>query len=313
LSQSWGDSLPWSQDWNLGNRSGESNENSYPGGIIHVDAYRLGDNGDGQKHLSAYTTIQEAIDNAENGDKIHVWPGVYTESINFLGKAIKVSSIADAAVITSPNDYAVTFYTGEQADSILENFIIKDSEVAISVSSSMPTLRNLTIVNNDFGIDLWNLPSPSISNCIFWGNETSDIYTLAFNPNVTYSCIERPAEGEGNISEEPLFADTVAGDYHLISVIGRYLPDNSKPRQPKPENWVIDQVHSPCIDAGKPETNSMNETMPNGGRINMGAYGSTAFASESPWPLQADLNFNGHVWHDDLMIFVRNWMLIETE
>jgi len=282
---------------------------------IHVDINSSSGKKNGYKRQSAYSKIQDAIDIAEDGDEIHVWPGVYTESIDFLGKAIIIRSVADAAVIRSPDDYAVTFYSGEDANSILENFIIKESEVAISVSHSSPTLRNLTIVSNFEGINLWGSSLPAISNCILWHNEEGNIFTEVFPANITYSCIERPAAGEGNISAEPLFVNTTAGDYHLKSRIGRYLPDNSKPqpRHPKQENWIIDKADSPCIDAGKPEANPMNETMPNGGRINIGAYGSTAFASKSPWPLEADINHNGHVWHNDLMIFIQNWMQTETE
>lgn len=281
--------------------------------VIQVDINSSSSKNDGASRQSAYRSIQEAINAAEGGDKIHVWPGVYTEAIDFKGKAIIVKSIADAAVIRAPDDYAVSFYFAEQSDSVLENFIIKDSEVAISVSNSSPTLRNLTIVGNDYGIDLWGSSHPEISNCIFWDNEDDDIYWEAFAPNITYSCIQRPFSGQGNISLNPQFADAVSGDFHLKSKLGRYMPDHSNPRNPKPENWVIDNVYSPCIDAGKPKTNPMNETMPNGGRINMGSYGSTAFASKSPWPLQADLNYNGHVWYEDLIKFAQNWLLAGTE
>jgi predicted outer membrane repeat protein len=43
--------------------------------------------------------------------------------------------------------------------------------------------------------------------------------------------------------------------------------------------WVLDSVTSPCIDAGDPDYDYTNEPVPNGGRINMGAYGNTKQAS----------------------------------
>ena len=46
--------------------------------------------------------------------------------------------------------------------------------------------------------------------------------------------------------------------------------------------WVYDSVTSPCIDAGDPEDEFSLEPEPNGGRINMGAYGNTIEASRSP-------------------------------
>lgn len=45
----------------------------------------------------------------------------------------------------------------------------------------------------------------------------------------------------------------------------------------------MDDVTSPCIDAGDPNSPVGDEPMPNGGRVNMGAYGGTAEASKSPY------------------------------
>ena len=41
-------------------------------------------------------TIQAAIDAAHNGDRVEVSPGVYTENVDFLGKAITVASTSGA-------------------------------------------------------------------------------------------------------------------------------------------------------------------------------------------------------------------------
>lgn len=40
---------------------------------------------------------------------------------------------------------------------------------------------------------------------------------------------------------------------------------------------------SPCIDAGDPASVFGDERQPNGGRVNMGAYGNTVEASKSPF------------------------------
>jgi hypothetical protein len=65
----------------------------------------------------------------------------------------------------------------------------------------------------------------------------------------------------------------VEGDYHLKSQAGRWDPESPK--------WIMDDVTSPCIDAGDPANSVDQEPFPNGGRINMGAYGGTAEASKS--------------------------------
>ena len=79
----------------------------------------------------------------------------------------------------------------------------------------------------------------------------------------------------------PQFADQDSGDYHLMSVEGRYVGGSM---------WVRDTHHSPCIDAGDPAAAWTNEPPANGGRLNMGAYGNTRQASKSPtntvWTLQ---------------------------
>jgi hypothetical protein len=48
------------------------------------------------------------------------------------------------------------------------------------------------------------------------------------------------------------------------------------------ESWLIDRTSSPCIDAGDRDTPVGLERFPNGGRVNMGAYGGTPEASLSP-------------------------------
>ncbi len=46
-------------------------------------------------------------------------------------------------------------------------------------------------------------------------------------------------------------------------------------------DWVLDNVNSPCIDAGDPASDWTEELCPHGNRINMGAYGGTSQASMS--------------------------------
>ena len=73
---------------------------------------------------------------------------------------------------------------------------------------------------------------------------------------------------------DPLFADPDNGDFHLKSQDGRY--------DPATQTWILDEVTSLCIDAGDPNSPLGDEPEPNGGRINMGAYGGTCDASKSP-------------------------------
>jgi len=65
----------------------------------------------------------------------------------------------------------------------------------------------------------------------------------------------------------------IDGDYHLLSEFGRCLPGQ--------DGWVFDEVTSVCIDSGHPSNSLGEELFPNGGLINMGAYGGTPQASVS--------------------------------
>lgn len=269
----------------------------------------------GKGRLKPFKTIQHAIDVAAEGDIIMVWPGIYQESLFFMGKAITIRSAADAAILQpDPADgIAVTFMFGEQEDSILEHFVIINSDIAIYVHQSSPTLRHLTVVNNGYGLDSIFNSHPKIDHCIFWNNAADDICFDTYLPEVTYSCMQRQFTGLGNISSDPLFVNSDSSDpntmdFHLKSEYGRFLPGIDPVQRPQPENWVIDDQTSPCIDAGSPLIKPFCETMDNGGRVNIGAYGNTPFAAKSNWTLRADLDFNGQVYLEEIILFSEQWL-----
>ena len=72
--------------------------------------------------------------------------------------------------------------------------------------------------------------------------------------------------------------------------------------------WVLDSTSSPCVDAGNPVLNPAGERMPNGGRVNMGAYGGTGSASMSEWPVKGDINRNGIANLADFAILANDWL-----
>jgi hypothetical protein len=100
---------------------------------------------------------------------------------------------------------------------------------------------------------------------------------------------------------EPNFIFHV-GDYHLQSGAGRLDPNSG--------NWVTDANTSTCIDAGNPGCPPSSEPLPNGSRINMGAYGGTPTASKSSaaWHSIADLTNDWVVDFNDLAVFVDYWI-----
>ncbi len=260
---------------NMGAYGGTTQASKSTGPLIfHVDASRGRKFNSGLSRNNSFATIQDAVNWAIDGDTVMVWPGVYQEAVFISGKAITIQSADDAAVIMAPahDPIAFTFQFAESLRCVLRNFVITNcGETAILCHSASPELTNLTIVDNQFGITAYEGSNPSITNCIFWNNESGDLEQCY----ARYSCLGNLGPGDqerGNISKDPMFANPANGDYHLQSEYGRYLPNNV---------WVTDSQTSPCIDSGDRSMHIGREQKPHGGRLNMGAYGGTPYASKS--------------------------------
>ena len=199
------------------------------------------------------------------------------------------------------------------------------------------SLTNCTFSGNSSGnhgggiCDYYGLPA--LTNCILRGNrdnrgedESAQIETW-IPPVVNYSCIQGwtgVLGGTGNIGDDPCFADPgywdpngtpedanddfwVDGDHHLKSQAGRFDPGSG--------TWVIDDVTSPCIDAGDPMSPIGLEPFPNGGVVNMGAYGGTAEASKSYFGkpvcetiVAGDINGDCAVDFKDFVLMALHWL-----
>jgi hypothetical protein len=196
--------------------------------------------------------------------------------------------ITNNTIIENASDYdgggiALYYAQGTIANNVIaRNYALVGGGVMNVVSS--PSILNNTIVANRPSsldlesalVDFFGDPTPAlILNNIVWKNEIFLSDTAAPDEfEIRYNDVQGGWEGEGNIDKDPLFANPDAEDYHLRSKAGRW--------DPAAQAWVVDTVTSPCIDAGDPAADFAKEPEPNGGRINLGAYGGTAQASKSP-------------------------------
>ncbi len=136
-------------------------------------------------------------------------------------------------------------------------------------------IKNCSFSNNDVlyqgqSLCLSNPMFVQVFNSILWSDGShEEVYKgSGVDLIIQYSDVLGGFRGVGNIDEDPKFYAPQYHNLHLKSTQGRYH-NNS---------WFQDVECSPCIDAGG-VFNYSNEPVPNGNRINMGAYGNTIEAS----------------------------------
>jgi hypothetical protein len=189
---------------------------------------------------------------------------------------------------------------------LLHNIFINSQHIAQVKNEAFLTFACNTSVNIFNAAIYFDLDLPGrkpghgayLENCIFWHTPVV-LEGIADDTEVSVSYCLLPVQwhnlGIDNMNTDPCFFDPgrwvnandpnqitepndpnavwIDGDYHLKSQAGRWYPVS--------ESWVQDNVTSPCIDAGDPNSPIDLEPIPNGNIINMGAYGGTAEASKS--------------------------------
>lgn len=224
----------------------------------------------------------EGVSIIENSVEDHAGGGAYVES----------SSVVFRNVLMADNHAEAAgggiYLLGSNPR--LENVLVCDNAAngnggGLFCFNSSPVLVNVTLAGNSAGetgdgIHFRSDSHLDLVNTIVWGNAQDDISSLDYGlPNsitISYCDIgggQAGVEGDancsvywldGNIEDDPLFADGGNGDYRLT--------------------WanfpVADSTRSPCIDAGIPDTTGL--VLPDydidgnpriiGGRIDMGVY-----------------------------------------
>jgi len=198
------------------------------------------------------------------GRGVHIHHNViYDAGTSYFGGGIAVSGFSDTVIENNVID-------GCYGSGISTSYVHKN----IPPGSGYKTIVRNNIITNTRP---HRLPERSGKGCGVW-NRLTGTHSIVSENNCVYGNAGGNLEGsgitsKGDIHAAPLYADRAAHDYHLKSEHGRW--------DAKGKQWVKDEATSPCIDAGDPASKYSNEPAPNGGRINMGAYGNTKKASKS--------------------------------
>ena len=207
---------------------------------------------------------------------------------------------------------------------------------------SQPFILNCTFAQNlaEKGTALaceWEPSIVQLTNSILWNGGDEVFDSVGSTIDVAFCDVQSGYAGAGNLNTDPCFAEPgywdpngtpddpnddswVDGDYHLKSQASRWQPADTSQfstlnSQLSQGSWVQDTVTSPCIDAGDPMSPIGYEPFPNGGRINMGAYGGTAEASKSYFGgpvcetiFAGDINGDCKVDFTDFAILALHWL-----
>ena len=150
------------------------------------------DEANGLSWDTAFATIQEGLDSANNYDVIEVNEGIYNEAINFNGTSCILTStepnnwdIISSTIISNntASGYAVIFNSYEDANSVLSGFTIEGlaGHGIYCGNSTSPTITRCMIINSVCGMNCIS-SSPTIINNKIIGNSNIGIYSDSGGP-----------------------------------------------------------------------------------------------------------------------------------
>jgi hypothetical protein len=151
-----------------------------------------------------FPTIQEAINNAVDGDLVLVAPGTYLENLNYQGKDITLESEWGPEATVIDGGYVnpvLKFVSGETQDAVLDGFTVThgyhDLGGGIYMNGASPWIQNCILRENECFIDggaMYYLNgSPTVSNCLVIHNiaivfDAAGIYCGENSSGVITSC-----------------------------------------------------------------------------------------------------------------------------
>jgi parallel beta-helix repeat protein len=201
---------------------------------------------------------------------------------------------------------ANAIYISNSSPVIKNNKILNnlDNSVYISGSTSAPLLiNNIIAFNSSNGIYCTSSCIPSIINNTISDNTSNGIYISSASPdsifnniisyNLGYGILENGTTSDPVavyynmffLNSQGLYCDEGTTYYFTINTLNSSVPECKNNIQGDP--LYLDRLNrdyhestgSPAVDSGDPVFAFGNEPLPNGSRINIGAYGNTSEAT----------------------------------
>lgn len=180
----------------------------------------------------------------------------------------------------------------------VQNATIWKSGTALDLNQSTASVRNSVLQGSGSGRRIYKVSTGSTltgdynnlvrTNGAYLAEVAQPVGGSDYYQTLTDWVQKRPTEAH-SLSHEPSFAVPDAGDFHPLSLRGRYLPGSG---------YVTDVVHSVLIDTGDPASVWTNEVAPNGDRVDIGAYGNrdeSSLSRSNAWLLAVTFNDGGSV------------------
>lgn len=234
-----------------------------------------------------YSSIQEAVNAAKEGDIIMVDPGTYRESVVIEKRITLIGSGPEATAIYATTGNAVTFKWGSGAASIIGFSITSAGENGIYCESqTSPGISNNVISGGKNGV-YCEYSQAGISNNVIIGSGSNGVYIYGSHsqPEDSPTVVNNIIIGNGGYGIY-YTGTSLPASYNDFwnNAQQKYGCEWKKPegisvgpgnieQDPLFVNPGVDfhlREGSPCIDAGKPGFASLD---PDGTRNDMGAYG----------------------------------------
>lgn len=148
-----------------------------------------------------YITIQEAIENASDGDTVFVYNGIYYENLA-IAKSINLKGENKDTTIIIAKDNNLDIISITLTTIVLSGFTLMNAskgdgiDVRSSSQNSNITISNCKIINNSNGISITSSSNNVILNCTMSGNKQGIVFTSS-NYNTITGCIISNNTGKG--------------------------------------------------------------------------------------------------------------------